>query len=378
MSAVAAAAADVVPLVDLAVQHDAIADEVRDGFRSVIARAAFIGGREIAEFESAFAEYCGAAHCAAVANGTDALELLLRANGIGAGDEVVLPANTFVATAEAVIRAGAIPVLADVDQTHLLLDPGSVRQVISARTRAVIAVHLFGQTAPMAALRDVADEAGAILLEDAAQAHGARQLGKAAGALARGAGFSFYPGKNLGAYGDAGAVVTDDARVDAMVRMLRDHGSETRYEHVMLGVNSRLDTLQAVVLQAKLRHLDAWNAQRREAAARYDELFAWMTEVTCPAVAPDNVPAWHLYVIRVPHRDTVLAALKADGVAAAIHYPRPVHRQPAFRDLERRCDLRVSEEAAQSILSLPIFPGITAAAQERVAAALVRALGQAA
>jgi dTDP-4-amino-4,6-dideoxygalactose transaminase len=363
-----------IPLVDLALQHREIASEVRAGFDSVIERGGFVGGAEVAIFETEFASYCGVANCVGVGNGTDALELLLRAHGVGDGDEIVVPANTFVATVEAVVRTGARPVLADVDPVHLLLDPGSAARVITSRTRALLPVHLYGQIAPMKPLRELASAHGLLLFEDSAQAHGARQDGSIAGALADGAAFSFYPGKNLGAYGDAGAVVTDDDAVAHTLRLLRDHGSHVRYEHEVIGFNSRLDTLQAVVLSAKLRRLDAWNAERRVAAERYTALLDGLPDLIPPSTAAGNEHVWHLYVVRVPERDAVLAALQRRGIGAAVHYPRPVHLHRAFEHLGGRTDLRVAETAAKSVLSLPIYPGITRSQQTRVVEVLADAL----
>ena len=380
MSAVQTGAeAERIPLVDLGFQHRAIAEEVRAGFDSVMARTNFIGGPDVEAFEEAFARYCTARHCVGVANGTDAIELLLRAHGLGAGDEVIVPANTFVATVEAVVRAGATPVLADVDPVHLLLDPGSVRRVLGPRTAAIVAVHLYGQVAPMEPLRALAATRGVLLLEDAAQAHGAKQNGRRAGGLADGAAFSFYPGKNLGAYGDAGAVVTNDHDVARRLRQLRDHGSASRYEHVVAGMNSRLDALQAVVLSAKLRLLDEWNDARRGAADLYANALAGSQKIVLPRVAAGNEHAWHLYVVRVAERDRLRERLMADAVDAGIHYPRPVHWQPAFAHLGAgRDDLQVSERAAQSILSLPMYAGITPAQQARVADAIFGAMRDAA
>ena len=368
-----------IPLVDLGFQHRAIAEEVRAGFDAVMTRTSFIGGPDVEAFEEAFARYCMARHCVGVANGTDAIELLIRAHGLGAGDEVIVPANTFVATVEAVVRAGATPVLADVDPVHLLLDPESVRRVIGPRTAAVVAVHLYGQMAPMEALRALAAERGVLLLEDAAQAHGATQNGRRAGGLADGAAFSFYPGKNLGAYGDAGAVMTNDHDVARRLRQLRDHGSVSRYEHVVPGMNSRLDALQAVVLSAKLRLLDEWNDARRAAADIYASALAGSNDIVLPRVAGGNEHAWHLYVVRVAERDRMRERLIAESIDAGIHYPRPVHRQPAFAHLGAgRDDLQVSELAAQSILSLPMYPGMTPEQQERVADAIFGAMRDAA
>ncbi|QNN52183.1 DegT/DnrJ/EryC1/StrS family aminotransferase [Nocardioides mesophilus] len=364
-----------VPLVDLAAQHTEVAEEVRAGWDEVCRRTGFVGGPEVAGFERAFADYVGVRHCIGVANGTDALEMALRAAGVGAGAEVVLPANTFVATAEAVVRAGAVPVLADVDDDCLLLDPERAAQRVTPRTRALVPVHLYGQSAPVEQLLGTAEEAGAVVVEDAAQSQGATRHGRAAGSLGTIAGTSFYPGKNLGAYGDAGAVVTDDPDLADRVRALGSHGSTVKYEHPELGFNSRLDTLQAVVLTAKLRRLERWNQARREAARRYDELLADVDGVRVPATLAGNVHVWHLYVVRVEHRDEVLQRLNEEGIGAGIHYPLPVHLQGAFRWLGHGPgDFPVTERAATQILSLPLHPHLTAEDQEHVVEKLAKAV----
>jgi dTDP-4-amino-4,6-dideoxygalactose transaminase len=368
-------AADPVPFLDLSIQHAAVADEVAAGWEAVLARTAFIDGPAVRAFETEFAAACGVEHCVGVANGTDAIELLLRGLGIGRGDEVILPANTFIATAEAVDRAGATPVLVDCDPATALIDEQHALDAVSPATRAIIAVHLYGQIAPTEIISKGIDGDRVVLLEDAAQSQGATRNGRPMGTFGRGASTSFYPGKNLGAYGDGGAVVTDDGDLAALVRKIGAHGSAVRYQHDVMGVNSRLDTLQAVVLSAKLRRLDGWNAERRAAAARYAELLADLDRVTLPTVADGNDAVWHLFVIQVPERDRVVAELHERGVGAAIHYPVPVHLSPAFAHLDRGPgSYPVAEAAAESILSLPMFPGITADQQDRVARALRDAL----
>ena len=365
----------VIPLVDLRAAHAQVAAEIQAGFDEVMASAAFVKGEVAAAFEREYAAFTGVAHCVGVANGTDALELALRAAEVPVGAEVIMPANTFVATAEAVVRAGARPAFADVDPDYLLLDPGGLQAAMNQQTRAVIPVHLFGQMAPMAAIADVTAQRGTVIIEDAAQAHGATQRGQA-GSLGVLAGVSFYPGKNLGAYGDAGAVLTESAEHARRIRLLGDHGSERRYEHLTIGFNSRLDALQAVVLRAKLRGLAAGNQARRQAASRYAELLADLPEVILPRIAPGNEHVWHLYAIRVPRRDDVLRCLHDQGIGAGIHYPVPVHLQPAFRHLGYRPgDFPVAEAAARQLLSLPLYPQITQEQQVRVADAVRRALG---
>jgi dTDP-4-amino-4,6-dideoxygalactose transaminase len=364
-----------IPLVDLQAAHQEIAAEISTGFSGVLASGAFIKGPEVAAFEREYAAFCGVDHCVGVANGTDGVELAVRAAGVSPGAEVIMPANTFVATAAAVVRAGARPVFADVDGDHLLLDPDSAAKAITAQTAAVIPVHLFGQMAPMQALAKTAAEHGIAVIEDAAQSHGAAQDARSAGSFGLAASISFYPGKNLGAYGDAGAVVTNSADVARKVRLLGDHGSERKYVHSELGFNSRMDSLQAVVLRAKLRRLADWNERRRQAAERYQELLSGLDEVILPRTAPDNIHVWHLYVVQVPRRDQVLQVVAELGIQAAIHYPVPVHLQPAFRDYGYGPgDFPVAEAAAARILSLPMYPHITASQQQAVADALRQAL----
>jgi dTDP-4-amino-4,6-dideoxygalactose transaminase len=367
-----------IPLVDLQAAHREVADEIRAGFDRVISATAFIGGAEVGEFEREFAAFADVRHCVGVGNGTDAIELALRAADLPPGGGVILPANTFVATAEAVLRAGLRPVIVDIDPEHLLIDPACVGSAAGSGDLDVVAVlpvHLFGQMAPMKEILDTADEHGLVVIEDAAQSQGAVQGGRPSGSLGRLAATSFYPGKNLGAYGDAGAVLTDSDALADRVRLLGNHGSARKYEHSTLGFNSRLDTLQAVVLRAKLARLAEWNQRRRAAAARYDELLAGLDGVVRPRTLPGNEHVWHLYVIRVPRRDEVLAYLNAEGVGAGIHYPVPVHLQPAFRDLGYAPgDFRVAEQAGREILSLPLYPQITAEQQARVVEVLARAL----
>ena len=376
-----------IPLVDLQAAHAEVADEVAVGFKRVLADTAFIGGEEVAGFEREYAAFTGVAHCVGVANGTDALELALRAVGVGPGDEAILPANTFIATAEAVARVGARPVLVDCDPATYLIDPAAALAAVTPATKAILPVHLYGQHAPVEELR----VAGVSIVEDAAQCQGALRNGRPAGgateapAPARAerahqlrtiAATSFYPGKNLGAYGDAGAVVTDDADLATMVRTIASHGGLTKYRHDVIGVNSRLDALQAVVLRAKLARLEVWNAARREAAARYDALLSTV-DVVRPVTAPGNEHVWHLYVVRVPapRRDAIVAELNAAGIGAAIHYPVPVHLTPAFAGLGHKAGaFPHAELAAAEILSLPLYPQITAEQQERVVGALAAAL----
>jgi dTDP-4-amino-4,6-dideoxygalactose transaminase len=367
---------DNIPLVDLGWQHAQVGDEVAAGWAEVLAKTAFVGGPAVARFESEFAAYTGAEHCVGVANGTDALELALRALGVGPGDECILPANTFVATAEAVVRAGGTPVLVDCRPDDALIDVDAAVAAVTDRTKVVLPVHLYGQMADVAALAAALPD-GVAILEDAAQSQGARRNGQTSGSAGRIAATSFYPGKNLGAYGDAGAVTTSDPELATAVRLLGAHGSPRKYEHPVLGFNSRLDGLQAVVLSVKLRRLDDWNEERRAAAKRYESLLSGIDEVTLPVVADRSEPVWHLYVVQVDRRDEVLAELNAGGVGAGIHYPTPVHRTGAFAGLGKGAGaFPVAEALGERILSLPMYPGLTAEQQERVAQALATAVGR--
>ncbi|GIJ27059.1 glutamine--scyllo-inositol aminotransferase [Micromonospora qiuiae] len=368
-----------IPLVDLAAAHCEIAEEVEAGFKRVIAETAFVGGAEVAAFEREYAAFSGVPHCVGVANGTDGLELALRAVGVGPGTEVILPANTFIATAEAVARAGARPVLVDCDLRSYLIDVDAALAAITPATRAIVPVHLYGQLAPVERLRAGLAGRDIAVVEDAAQCQGATRHGRAAGADGIAA-TSFYPGKNLGAYGDAGAVVTADAGLATAVRRLGSHGGLRRYAHDVVGVNSRLDGLQAVVLRAKLARLAAWNTSRRAAAARYHALLE-SVEVLRPTVLPGNEHVWHVYCVRVPgdgtpdRRDRVLARLTAAGVGAAIHYPVPVHRTPAFAGLGyAEGAFPNAERIAPELLSLPVYPQLTEKQQERIVATLRAAL----
>lgn len=366
-----------VPLVDLTIQHEEIADDVVAGWQRVVERAEFILGEDVGAFEAEFARFTGTAHCVGVGNGTDALELALRAAGVRAGDEVVLPANTFVATALAVVRMGGVPRLADVDPLTLQLDPTRLPDAIGERTRAILPVHLYGHMAEIEPIVEIARRIDAVVIEDCAQAQGAARSGTNAGTSGHLAATSFYPSKNLGAYGDGGAVLTDDTSLAAQVRALRDYGRDGSGQSVAIGFNSRLDTFQAVVLRAKLGRLAGWNDLRRAAAARYTAALEDVGGVMVPSVALDSHPVWHLYVIRIAadRRDHVLASMRASEINTAVHYPLPIHLQPAFRSLGYTSgDFPVAEEAAREILSLPIYPGITPAQQEDVVAALQQSL----
>ncbi len=364
-----------IPLVDLRVQHAEVAAEISAGIARACERGEFIGGSAVADFERRYATFCGTRECVGVGNGTDAIELTLRALGVGAGDEVILPANTFIATAMAVLRIGAAPVLVDCEPRHHGIDPAAVAARIGNRTRAIIPVHLFGQMASLEALGEMAARAGVPIVEDAAQAHGALRHGAQPGTLGVAATTSFYPSKNLGAYGDAGAVLTNDLELARRVRALGNYGRDGHHDHVEPGFNSRLDAIQAVVLGVKLGRLAAWNAARRAAAERYHELLGVLPEVTRPETAPGNAHVWHLYVVRVPRRDAIIQRLAELGIDAGIHYALPLHLTRALAMLGHRPgDFPVAERLASEILSLPLFPGITAEQQQRVVGALGLAL----
>lgn len=368
-----------VPFLDLSAQQAEIAHEVFPEWERLLASAAFVGGEPVAAFEHEYAGYIGVDHCIGVGNGTDAVELALRATGVLPGDEVIVPVNTFIATAEAVSRIGAVPVFVDVDPDHLLIDPAAVVAAITPRTRAIVPVHLYGQTAPVEALVPIAERHSLVVVEDAAQSQGAASSFGRAGAIGQVAATSFYPGKNLGAAGDAGAVLTSDPVVADTVRNLASHGSSVKYVHDRVGVNSRLDAIQAVVLSAKLRRLDAWNASRREAAGRYAELLDDVPGIRVPSVRVGNADVWHLYVVQVDERDRLLADLSDAGIGAAIHYPTPLHLTDAYAGLGyRRGQFPVAEAAAARILSLPMFPHLTLEQQERVVESLRRSVASSA
>lgn len=343
-----------IPFLDLVGAHAELREELNLAWKSVLAHAHFVGGAEVDRFEKEFAAYCQAGACVGVANGTDALELILAASGIGRGDEVIVPANTFVATAEAVCAVGARPRFVDVDPNTLLVSPDAVSAAINRRTAAVIGVHLFGQMVDVHQISALADRLGLAFIEDAAQAHGARFAGSRAGSIGTAAAFSFYPGKNLGALGDGGAVVTNDAELAARVRRLANHGrsASNRHWHDLRGRNSRLDSLQAATLSVKLARLDIDNARRRSAIQQYRA----QLPPSCPivAAAPDAEPVYHLAVIQTTQRALLCDALSDAGIGWGVHYPTPCHQQPAFAEFHER--LPVVERAAEQILSLPLSP----------------------
>ena len=348
-----------IPLVDLKAQYASIKPEVDAAIQRVLDHTGFIMGKEVSDFEQAFARYVGAKGTVGVASGTAALQLALLACGVGPGDEVITTAHTFIATAEAISQTGARPVFADIDPRTYTLDPNCVEDALSPRTRAIIPVHLYGQPADMGSLLEIASRKNLWLIEDAAQAHGAEYRGKRCGSIGHLACFSFYPGKNLGAYGDAGAVTGNDESLLGKVRKLRDHGRTSKYEHDEIGFGERLDALQAAVLCAKLPHLEAWTEARRSHARSYNELLAGCAVVT-PFELPGVRHVYHLYVIRTRRRDALLAHLQAGGIGVGVHYPLPLHRQPAYKkqgygDLSLCVTVRIASE----MLSLPMYPELT-------------------
>ncbi|HOA23790.1 MAG TPA: DegT/DnrJ/EryC1/StrS family aminotransferase [Aggregatilineales bacterium] len=365
-----------IPLVDLRAQYVTIKDEIDAAIARVLETTSFIGGNEVRGFEEAFARYQGVEHMVGVGSGTAALYLALAALGIGPGDEVITQANTFFATVEAIIQVGATPVLVDIDPRTYSIDPAQVEVAITPATRAIIPVHMYGQLAPMDRIMEIARRHGLKVIEDAAQAHGAEYRGRRAGQWGDAACFSFYPGKNLGAYGDGGAVGTNDAAIAERLRLLRNHGSEVKYRHEMVGVCERLDALQAAVLSVKLPYLDAWNEARRQKAAYYSAALAG-TGIVTPAAHEGSTPVYHIYCVRVPgDRDSVLRALDERGIGAGVHYPTPVHLQPAMAGRGwAEGDFPHTEAAARSILSLPIYAELTERQMDEVIMALGEAVG---
>jgi dTDP-4-amino-4,6-dideoxygalactose transaminase len=364
-----------IPLVDLKAQYRGLAVDVGAAVSSVLASANFILGEEVGQFEKDFAGFCGASFAIGVANGTDAIQLACRAVGIGPGDEVIVPANTFIATLIGVRQAGGTPVLVDCNESDFLLNPALISAAVTARTKAIIPVHLYGQCADMDAILAVARAHGLRVIEDAAQAHGAGWGGRRAGSFGDIGCFSFYPGKNLGAYGDGGACVTSSPELDGRLRLLRNWGGVRKYHHDVFGINSRLDTIQAAVLLVKLKRLAAWNQARRTLAGHYSARLAGEARVVTPRVNPDAEHVFHLYVVRLARRDQALEHLHRNGIGAGIHYPIPAHLAPAFADLgHRRGDFPVTEMLAAEILSLPLYPELSVGQVDDVVATLQTAL----
>lgn len=359
-----------VPFVDLAAQYQSIQAEVDEAMHGVLRRTDFILGKELELFEQEYAEYCEAKFAVGVDSGMSALALTLRGYGIGPGDEVITSASTFIATALTVSMVGATPVLVDIDPETLTLDLDRLERAITPRTKAIMPVHLYGHPEDMDPIMQLANSYGLLVIEDACQAHGARYKGKRTGSIGHAAAYSFYPAKNLGAYGDGGMVVTNDDRLVQSIQLLRNYGQSEKYHHIAQGYNHRLDTLQAAALRVKLRYLDEWNEARRRHAALYDELLAG-SGVGLPPVMPEAEPVWHLYVIQVAERDALRSFLTSRGISTGIHYPIPIHLQPAYADLGHvPGDFPVSERVALQSLSLPMFAELSEAQVEYVAEAI--------
>lgn len=365
-----------VPFLDLKAQFAEVGEEIVAALGEVAASACYVQGPRVESFERAFADFAGVPHCVAVNSGTSALHLALLALGVGPGDEVIAPAMTFVATAWAIRYVGATPILADVRPDTYTLDPDQVAKKLSPRTKAILPVHLYGQPAELDALCGLAAKQGIALVEDAAQAHAATYHGKHAGSIGEIGCFSFYPGKNLGAYGEGGAVVTKDDAAAQRMRSLRDHAQRQRYHHEELGYNYRMDAFQGAVLDIKLRYLQGWTDARRRLASRYLNRLADLP-LTLPSCATDRQHAWHLFVVLHPERERLRAALAERGVQTGLHYPVPVHLQGAFRDLGHKPgDFPISERVANECLSLPMFPEMTDRQQDHVIDALTDALAE--
>jgi dTDP-4-amino-4,6-dideoxygalactose transaminase len=363
-----------IPLLDLDRQHRDLAADLTAAIGSVLTSGRFVDGPAVEGFEHEFALFCGARHCVGVSSGTAALTLALRAAGIGPGDEVITTAMTFIATAGAILEAGATPVLVDPDLTTGLISAAAAAAAVGPRTRAIVPVHLWGQPVDLQAFRALCDRHGLFLLEDACQAHGSWAGGQRTGSVGDAAAFSFYPGKNLGAIGDAGAIVTSDAALAARLRALRDHGRTGHTEHAIAGTNARMAAVQAAVLSVKLPHVERWNGSRRRTAALYDAALQSVPDVTPIGLRSDAVSAYHHYVLRCTDRDAVSRRLRERSVASGVHYPVPVHRHPALAGLVRTPEpLPVAERLAREVLSVPVHQDLGPGDAERVIATLVEA-----
>lgn len=363
-----------IPFVDLKAQYVAIQPEIDAAIRRVVSRADFILGEEVDSFEREFAAFCQAKHCVGVASGTAALYLALLACGIGPGNEVITTPHTFTATAEAILHAGAKAVFVDIESHGYNLDPAQIEAAVTSKTKAILPVHLYGQPADMKPILEIAQRRGLRVIEDAAQAHGARYQGRPVGTWGDAACFSFYPAKNLGAYGDAGAVITNDPKIADTVRLLRNHGRLEKYEHLVPGYGERLDALQAAILRAKLPHLAEWNARRNNHARLYRELLRGH-DIVLPQEQADTTPVYHLFVISVSNRERLQLHLKAQGIQTGVHYPIPLHLQPVYKRLGyRQGDFPRAERAARTVLSLPMYPELSDEQISRVVAAVMQAL----
>lgn len=348
-----------IPFASFEAMHDELHSEIQKGIEEVVESNWFIRGENVKLFEEAYADYCGVKYCVGCGNGLDALYLLLRAYGIGKGDEVILPSNTFIATALAVTYTGATPVLVEPDIETYTLDYALIEDKITSKTKAIIAVHLYGQTADMDEINQIARKHGLIVIEDAAQAHGSIYKGKKAGNLGDAAGFSFYPGKNLGAMGDAGAITTNDREIAKKVRAIANYGSDYKYHHIYEGTNSRLDEIQAAILRVKLQNLDKWNAYRQKVADQYlSEIYN--EKITKPLKRQDRNHVWHIFALRIKEREKFEKYLNENGIGTTIHYPIPIHLQEAYKSLKiKKGMLPIAEEISDTEISIPMYYGIT-------------------
>lgn len=364
-----------IPFIDLTAHHAPLRSELERAISEVIDQSAFAGGSFVEKFEAEFAAYCGCKCAVGVGSGTEALWLSLLASDIGPGDEVITVPNSFMATAEAITYCGARPVFVDVDYSTYTMDPAGLEAALTPKTKAIIPVHLFGQSADLDPILEFAEAHGLLVIEDAAQSHGARYKGKRTGTLARAGCFSFYPGKNLGALGEAGAIVTNDEALDQRLRTLRDHGQTHKYHHSLIGWNCRMDGIQAALLSVKLKHLDYYNSMRRRVAAAYDEAFASSEDIITPVAADYAEHVYHVYAVRLHERDHARWLLGKKGVQCGVHYPVPIHRQKAYEFLGYGIgSFPVAEAAAHQLLSLPIFPELTQVQIDAVIYALKEAV----
>ncbi len=360
-----------VPFLDLKAQYKAVAGEISEAIREVFEGTAFSGGPFVVRFEEQFASFCGARHAIGVGSGTEALWLTLLAQGIGPGDEVITVPNTFIATAEAITLCGARPVFVDIDEQSYTMNPSLVAAAITSRTKAIIPVHLYGQMADMDPLLELAAHHGIAVIEDACQAHGAEYKGARAGSLGLAGCFSFYPGKNLGAYGEAGAVVTNNRNLAEKIRMLRDHGQSEKYYHELVGVNGRMDGIQGAVLSVKLKYLASWNHARIRNAQLYGRLLADLDTVVLPVRSAYAHHVYHIFAIRVAERKRFLAAMAEKGIACGIHYPVPLHLQKAYADMGlKRGSFPVAERCSDQVVSLPLYPELSSEQIQYVAEAV--------
>lgn len=364
-----------IPLLDIKKHHELIRGELDEALRHVLDDSAFAGGKYVDQFEKEFAEFCGTTRCVGVGSGTEALWLALLAAGIGPGDEVITSPMTFIATAEAISYAGATPVFVDIREEDFLIDPTKVETAITDRTKAVIPVHLYGQIAAMTPITEIGRKHGLVVIEDSAQAHAAEQNGKRAGSLGHMGCFSFYPGKNLGALGDAGAVTTDDEELAVKIERLRNHGQTRKYDHAMIGWNGRMDGFQGAALSVKLKRLEQSTRRRQQIARRYHDQLKGVDGLILPNEETIETSAHHIFSIRVGNRDKVIERLGANGIGTGIHYPEPVHETRAYAHLNyERGSLPVSEKLAREQLSLPMFPELTDAEVGEVVGTLKEAL----